>query len=217
MSQTTIGILHPGAMGVTVGASAATGGARALWSSEGRSTASVERATSAGLSDAGSLPALAEQSAIIVSVCPPHAAEDVAHQVAATGFAGIYVDGNAIAPQRARSIQERVDLVHTHGVVPGKIDLRTFVDACSTGAAKAFKMFPRKGALAVGSDADLVIYDPAFVGSFSHAEGLSQVDYCGFEGMPRQGRAAQVLLRGQVVARDGKFVGREAGGQYISR
>ncbi len=109
MSQTTIGILHPGAMGVTVGASAATGGARALWSSEGRSTASVERATSAGLSDAGSLPALAEQSAIIVSVCPPHAAEDVAHQVAATGFAGIYVDGNAIAPQRARSIQERVE------------------------------------------------------------------------------------------------------------
>ena len=120
-------------------------------------------------------------------------------------------------PNGIPSIQERVDLVHTFGVVPGKIDLRTFVDACSTGAAKAFKMFPRKGALAVGSDADLVIYDPAFVGSFSHAEGLSQVDYCGFEGMPRKGRAAQVLLRGQVVARDGKFVGRQAGGQYISR
>lgn len=120
-------------------------------------------------------------------------------------------------PNGIPSIQERVDLVHTHGVVPGKIDLRTFVDTCSTGAAKAFKMFPRKGALAVGSDADVVLYDPAFVGTFTHKDALSKVDYCGFEGMPRRGRAELVFLRGQLAARAGVFVGQEAAGQYISR
>ena len=109
MSQATIGILHPGAMGVTVAASAASGGARVFWSSAGRSPASVARAERAGLPDAGSLQTLAQESTIIISVCPPHAAEEVARQVAATGFAGIYVDGNAIAPQRARLIQERVE------------------------------------------------------------------------------------------------------------
>ena len=120
-------------------------------------------------------------------------------------------------PNGIPSIQERVDLVHTHGVVPGKIDLRTFVDTCSTGAAKAFKMFPRKGALAVGSDADVVLYDPAFIGTFTHKDGLSKVDYCGFEGMPRRGRAELVFLRGQLAARAGVFVGQEAAGQYIRR
>ena len=120
-------------------------------------------------------------------------------------------------PNGIPSIQERVDLVHTHGVVPGKIDLRTFVDTCSTGAAKAFKMFPRKGALAVGSDADVVLYDPAFVGTFTHKDALSKVDYCGFEGMPRRGRAELVFLRGQLAARAGAFVGQEAAGQYIRR
>ncbi len=120
-------------------------------------------------------------------------------------------------PNGIPSIQERVDLVHSHGVVPGKIDLRTLVDTCSTNAAKTFKMFPQKGALAVGSDADVVLYDPAFTGAFTHKDSLSQVDYCGFEGMPRRGRAEQVFLRGQRVAREGTFVGPPAAGRYLNR
>ena len=110
-----------------------------------------------------------------------------------------------------------MDLVHSHGVVPGKIDLRTLVDTCSTNAAKTFKMFPQKGGLAVGSDADVVLYDPAFTGLFTQKDSLSQVDYCGFEAMPRRGRAEQVFLRGQRVDLEGTFVGTPAAGRYLSR
>ncbi len=120
-------------------------------------------------------------------------------------------------PNGIPSIQERVDLVHTYGVAAGKIDLRTLVNACSTHPAQQFAMFPQKGALAVGSDGDLVIYDPAFFGTFKHAQSLSKVDYCGFEGMQRKGRAELVFLRGCLAAREGAFVGKQAAGQYISR
>jgi dihydropyrimidinase len=120
-------------------------------------------------------------------------------------------------PNGIPSIQERVDLVHTYGVAAGKIDLRTLVNACSTHPAQQFAMFPQKGALAVGSDGDLVIYDPAFFSTFKHAQSLSKVDYCGFEGMQRKGRAELVFLRGCLAAREGAFVGKQAAGQYISR
>ena len=69
-------------------------------------------------------------------------------------------------PNGIPSIQERVDLVHTFGVCAGKIDLQTMVDACSSHVAKTFNMYPQKGALAVGSDADIVVYDSDFVGTF---------------------------------------------------
>ncbi len=122
-----------------------------------------------------------------------------------------------LIPNGIPSIQERVDLVHTYGVCQGKIDLRNMVEVCSSNAAKVFNMYPRKGALAVGSDADIVIYDPDFVGSFRHEDGLSKIDYSGFEGMERRGRADVVLLRGKVVAKQGKFVGEAGTGEYISR
>ena len=120
-------------------------------------------------------------------------------------------------PNGIPSIQERVDLIHTYGVCQGLIDLKTMVDACSTRAAKIFGMYPRKGTIAVGSDADLVVYDPSFTGNFTVTEGLSKVDYSGFEGMERRGQAEVVTLRGQVVARAGQYVGGDGIGQYISR
>ncbi len=122
-----------------------------------------------------------------------------------------------LIPNGIPSIQERVDLVHTVGVCEGKIDMQTMVDVCSTNVAKTFNMYPRKGALAVGSDADIVVYDPAFTGTFKHEDGLSKIDYSGFEGMERKGRADFVLLRGKVVAKQGKFIGEVGGGQYLSR
>ena len=91
------------------------------------------------------------------------------------------------------------------------------VNACSVQPAKIFGMYPRKGAIAEGSDADLVVYDPTFTGTFSVADGLSQVDYCGYEGMERRGRAEVVMLRGHVVARSGAYVGGEGGGRSIPR
>jgi len=104
----TIGLLHPGAMGSSIGA-AVTGNARVLWASDGRSGATAERAARGGLEDAGSVEALVAASDAIVSVCPPHAAEDVARQVAGLGFAGTYLDANAVSPGTARSVASIVE------------------------------------------------------------------------------------------------------------
>ena len=106
MTPTPIGILHPGAMGISVAASARNGGHTVYWASEGRSPETHTRADEHDLTDAGTLASLCAQSAIVVSVCPPHAAEDVARSVIETGFSGLYVDANAIAPQRAERIAQ---------------------------------------------------------------------------------------------------------------
>lgn len=102
--MTTIGILHPGDMGSVVGACAVAAGARVLWASEGRSPGSRERAAAAGLEDARTVAAVVAASDVIVSVCPPHAAIEVARDVAGRRFAGLYVDANAVAPGTAREI-----------------------------------------------------------------------------------------------------------------
>lgn len=99
-----IGILHPGQMGISVAASARRGGHTVLWVSQGRSAQSAARAAQHGLEDAGSLAELCRRAEIILSVCPPHAAEEVAQAVADQGFAGIYVDANAISPQRTQAV-----------------------------------------------------------------------------------------------------------------
>ena len=91
------------------------------------------------------------------------------------------------------------------------------IEVCSSNVAKQFNMYPRKGALVVGSDADIVIYDTEYVDTFKHEDGLSNIDYSGFEGMERKGRSEVVLLRGKVVAKQGKFVGEVGGGEYIFR
>ncbi len=126
-------------------------------------------------------------------------------------------DAFTLIPNGIPSIQERIDLVHTFGVCNRRIDMQTMVNACSTQPAKIFNMYPRKGAIAVGSDADIVIYDPSFTGTFTQEDSFSKIDYCGYEGMERRGRADVVLLRGQKVAESGKFVGELAGGNYINR
>ncbi len=107
MKQTTkrtvnrTGFLHPGAMGASI---AAICQGERLWCGEGRSQATRRRAEAAGLTDAGGLEALVEQSDVIVSVCPPASALDVARAVADLDYQGIYVDANAVAPATARSI-----------------------------------------------------------------------------------------------------------------
>ncbi len=105
--MTTIGLLHPGQMGSSIGA-AATKNARVLWASDGRSAASVARAERGGLEDAGNVEALVAASDAILSICPPHAAEDVARQVAGLGFQGVYLDANAVSPARARTVESLV-------------------------------------------------------------------------------------------------------------
>jgi 3-hydroxyisobutyrate dehydrogenase-like beta-hydroxyacid dehydrogenase len=104
VSHKTIGILHPGSMGAAVGRQAIVGGARVLWLPHGRGSATVQRAEAAGLEPAADLFSLAEACGVIISVCPPAAAVDVAEQVAQTPFRGIYVDANAISPERTQYI-----------------------------------------------------------------------------------------------------------------
>jgi len=99
---TVVGLLHPGEMGAAVGAALRERGVSALWASAGRSPATAERAEAAGLEDAGDLGAVCRRCEVLLSICPPHAAVAVAQ--AAAGFAGTYVDANAIAPETARAI-----------------------------------------------------------------------------------------------------------------
>jgi len=102
--MTTIGLLNPGEMGSMVGAAVRSGGARVVWAGEGRSATTRKRATDAGLEDAGSVAAVARAADVILSVCPPHAAIDLAKEVAALRFTGTFVDGNAVSPATAREI-----------------------------------------------------------------------------------------------------------------
>jgi 3-hydroxyisobutyrate dehydrogenase-like beta-hydroxyacid dehydrogenase len=96
-----IGLLHPGAMGVSVAASAINTGHGVYWVSKDRSDKTKARATKNHLIEIESVPQLCQGCEIILSICPPHAAEDVAQSVVEAGFKGLYLDANAIAPQRS--------------------------------------------------------------------------------------------------------------------
>lgn len=104
----TVALLHPGNMGATIGAAAATSGARVVWASHQRSKATQERATQAGLVDVESLTNAVRVSDVIFSVCPPHAAVELAESVAKLGFRGVYVDANAVSRATAEQIGEIV-------------------------------------------------------------------------------------------------------------
>ena len=100
-----IGIVHPGSMGSAVGAAARLGNADVVWASEGRSPVTAARAARDGLRDVGNMQALSATSDVILSICPPDQALNVARQVAACGFTGLYVDANAVAPATARAVE----------------------------------------------------------------------------------------------------------------
>ena len=99
----------------------------------------------------------------------------------------------------------------------GRIDLNTFVDAASTQAARLFGLYPRKGTIQVGADADLVVYDPDYRGTISAASQQMNVDYSAFEGWEIEGRPSVVTVRGTVQVRDGEFVGQLGHGRFLER
>ncbi len=101
MTPQRIGILHPGEMGISIAASAQNGGHQVYWASEGRSSNTHNRAAKLGLQDAQTVANLCAECSILVSVCPPYAAETIASQVMASGFTGLYLEANAISPRRA--------------------------------------------------------------------------------------------------------------------
>ena len=104
MNFKIIALLHPGNMGVTIGAAAATSGSQVVWASNGRSSATRKRADNAGLKDVANVDDAVRQSEVVLSVCPPHAAVDVAKEVASMNFRGVYVDANAVSRATAEEI-----------------------------------------------------------------------------------------------------------------
>jgi dihydropyrimidinase len=120
-------------------------------------------------------------------------------------------------PNGIPGIEERVNLMYTYGVKRGQLDLHRFVDAASTQPAKLFGLYPRKGAIAPGSDADLVIYDTEYRGKLSAAAQHTNCDYNGYEGMEIEGRPSVVTVRGKVQVRDGEFAGERGRGRLLKR
>jgi dihydropyrimidinase len=119
-------------------------------------------------------------------------------------------------PNGIPSVENRIDLLYTHGVTTGKIDLHRFVDCASTQAAKIFGL-KDKGDIKVGMDADLCIYDPNHRGVISAKTHHMMTDYSAFEGWEVKGRADVVTVRGEVMVRDGKFAGKVLNGRLINR
>jgi dihydropyrimidinase len=120
-------------------------------------------------------------------------------------------------PNGLPGVEDRVDLLHDGGVAAGRISKERWVEIVSTAPAKLFGMYPRKGAIAVGSDADLVIYDPNRRRTISASSHHMDVDYSCYEGREIQGGSDVVFSRGTVIVRDGAFTGRKGHGQYIPR
>lgn len=120
-------------------------------------------------------------------------------------------------PNGIPAIEDRVNLLYTYGVSRGDLGLERFVDAASTRSAQIFGLYPRKGTVAVGSDADLVVYDPAYRGQISAATSRMNNDYSGFEGVEIDGRPEVVTVRGEVAVRGGEFVGTPGRGQLLRR
>jgi 3-hydroxyisobutyrate dehydrogenase-like beta-hydroxyacid dehydrogenase len=120
-----VGVLHPGEMGAAVGAQIRAGGHTVLWASAGRSAGTARRAREAGFEDAGTTDELARRCDVVVSVCPPHAAIEVAR--ACASFDGIYVDANAVSPATAREIASIVPRFVDGGIIGGPGSMRVYL------------------------------------------------------------------------------------------
>jgi len=120
-------------------------------------------------------------------------------------------------PSGLPTLEDRVNLLHTHGVKEGRISLQQMVDVASTRPAKLFGLHPKKGAIQAGSDADLVVYDPDREGVISAATHSMNVDYNPFEGWKIKGRPEVVTVRGEIAVQNGRFLGRAGRGQFIAR
>jgi dihydropyrimidinase len=150
------------------------------------------------------------QAGLIDTVGTDHCPFDTAQKL-------LGADAFTQIPNGIPGIEDRVNLMYTYGVKRGTLDIHRFVDALSTRPAKLFGLFPRKGAITVGADADLVVYDTEHRGTISAATQQTNNDYNGFEGFAIEGRPAHVTVRGKVQVRDGIFVGEPGRGRMLRR
>lgn len=118
-------------------------------------------------------------------------------------------------PNGAAGVENRIPMVWTYGVETGKISKTKFVELCCTNPAKINGLYPQKGTLAVGSDADVVIFDPDFETTVTLKDSLHRIDYTPYEGYRQKGRADKVFLRGSLVADAGTYVGKPGSGEFV--
>jgi dihydropyrimidinase len=120
-------------------------------------------------------------------------------------------------PNGHPAIEHRMELLYSEGVNKGKISINKFVELTSTNAAKIFGMFPRKGNLGIGADADIVIFDPNKKHMISAKTHHMNVDYSAYEGWKVTGKVSSVISRGKIAVIDGKLSVQKGNGQYIPR
>jgi dihydropyrimidinase len=120
-------------------------------------------------------------------------------------------------PNGAPGVEHRMSLIYDGGVAQGRVSLNRFVELTSTAAAKMFGLFPRKGTIAVGSDADIVVFDPEREQTISASTHHMNVDYSAYEGRKVKGVVETVLSRGRVVVEGGEFKGKAGDGQFLKR
>jgi dihydropyrimidinase len=120
-------------------------------------------------------------------------------------------------PNGGPGVENRMSLIFDGGVVQKRISLNRFVELTSTAAAKIFGLFPKKGTIAVGSDADIVIFNPERELVISSATHHMRVDYSAYEGRKVRGVSEIVLSRGNVVVEDGAFKGKAGDGRFLKR
>src|SRR6266542_2553743 len=120
-------------------------------------------------------------------------------------------------PNGGPGVENRLQLIHHHGVNQGKLTINRFVEIVSTAPARIFGLYPRKGAIAPGSDADIVLWDSKAAHTISAKTHHMRVDYSMFEGFEVKGNARTVFSRGEAVVENGKFIGRKGHGNYLKR
>ena len=119
-------------------------------------------------------------------------------------------------PNGMGGVEHRMDLIY-QGVLAGELTLERWVETCATTPARMFGLYPRKGVIQPGSDADIVVYDPAASWTISVDNHHMNLDYSAWEGFPIEGKVDTVLARGEIVLADGTYQGRAGHGRFIKR
>ncbi len=120
-------------------------------------------------------------------------------------------------PNGMPGVEDRMELIYTHGVAKGRISVNRFVEITATAPAKMFGLYPQKGTIAIGSDADIVILDPGATRTISAETHHMWVDYSAYEGWEVSGVVQKVMSRGRLIVSDGEYLGETGHGQYLRR
>jgi dihydropyrimidinase len=152
-------------------------------------------------------------------------------QIVSTDHAGFFYDDDdamgrqkrlgegdfTLIPNGLPGVEERLNVMYQGGVVEGRLSLNRWVELCATNPAKMFGMYPKKGTIAPGTDADIVVYDPNASFTYSAETIHMNIDYTAYDGMAISGKVDTVLSRGKVIIENDRYVGTKGDGRYLKR